>query len=119
MHDRNSTPHGTLWHDKRSRQKTLTKINHTSLLKFITAVCVLESVGASSTRQLSTDTTIPGVRLPCLAGLASPRTSLEEPHLILTLTLLTLTLTAHRSPLTFHPPHPHPRPQPTDNLASD
>ena len=40
--------------DKRSRQKTVTKIN--GLLKFLTTVCVLDSVSASSTRHLSTDT---------------------------------------------------------------
>ena len=90
MHYLPYTSHGTLSHDKRSRQETLTKINGTSLLKLLVTVCVLDSVGASSTRQLSTDassaqpTTIPG-------ALASP--SPEEPH-------------PH--------PHPHPHPSPTD-----
>ena len=90
MHYHPYTSHGTLSHDKRSRQETLTKINGTSLLKLLVTVCVLDSVGASSTRQLSTDassaqpTTIPG-------ALASPSPEGPHPH-----------------------PHPHPHPSPTD-----
>ena len=94
MHYHPYTSHGTLSHDKRSRQETLTKINGTSLLKLLVTVCVLDSVGASSARQLSTDassaqpTTIPGT-------LAS--------HTRGTSCTLTLTLShPHRSPLTSH-----------------
>ena len=81
MHYHPYTSHGTLSHDKRSRQETLTKINGTSLLKFLVTVCVLDSVGASSTRQLSTDassaqpTTIPGALAFAVTRGTSPSTS--------------------------------------------
>ena len=122
MHDSTSTPHGS--HDKRSRQKSFTKTSGTRLFKFLATICAMDSVGASSARLLSTDTssaqptTIPGVLSPCLA---SPRTSPEEPHRS-PLTFHppphspSLTVTAHRSPLTsFTLAHPHP----TDKLVSD
>ena len=90
MHDRNSTPNGTLSHDKRSRHKSLTKTNLKGLLKFLAAVCVLEGAGASSTRELSTDTS--SAQLTTIPGaLASPSPEGPHPH-----------------------PHPHPHPSPTD-----
>jgi hypothetical protein len=77
---------------------TLSKTNGTLLFKFLfkclAALCVLDSVGASPTRQLSTATssaqppTISGVPSPCVfAGPVSPCTSPEE-----------LTLNLHPSP---------------------
>ena len=87
----------------------MTKTNGTLLFKCLAAFCVLHSVGASSTRQLSTATssaqppTISGVPSPCLRRPpVSPRTSPEEPR------PQPSPLTAHRSPLTsHHRPHPH------------
>ena len=87
----------------------MTKTNGTLLFKCLAAFCVLHSVGASSTRQLSTATssaqppTISCVPSPCLRRPpVSPRTSPEEPR------PQPSPLTAHRSPLTFHHrPHPH------------
>ena len=105
MHDSTSAPHGT--HDKRSRQKSLTKTNLKGLLKFLAAVCVLEGAGASSTRELSTvtssaqPTNIPGALSPCLVP---PRTSPEASPLTTHLsTSPPLPLPhLHRSPLTPH-----------------